>query len=222
MKKDYESRLKEQDIIIKKQARTIDNLHQQLEWLKRKFRGKSTERHIRENDGQLSFDFGELKLSPEEEAAYKKAEAQAQAFREQRKQDAERRQAKNKPARKPLPEHLRREVVELYPIGYDPEERELLPESFDEVTEVLCKKPAEYYVKRYVRHKAVRRDQVDRPLEVAPVPLLPIAKSYASASLLADLMVGKYVDHMPFYRQVEKLKREGISLPPPSAPTRIP
>ena len=84
------------------------------------------------------------------------------------------------------------------------------------MTEVLCKKPAEYYVKRYVRHKAVRRDPVDRPLEVAPVPLLPIAKSYASASLLADLMVGKYVDHMPFYRQIEKLKRNGISLPPPT------
>ena len=39
---------------------------------------------------------------------------------------------------------------------------------------------------------------------------------YASASLLADLMVGKYVDHMPFYRQIEKLKRDGISLPPPT------
>ena len=152
MKKDLESKIKEQDAIIKKQEQTIDKLNQQMEWLKRKFWGKSTERYIQENDGQLSFDFGELKLSPEEEAAYKKAEAEAQAFCEQRKQDAEKRQAKNNPARKPLPEHLRREVVELYPIGYNPEEWELLPESFDEVTEVLCKKPAEYYVKRYVRH----------------------------------------------------------------------
>ena len=216
MKRDYESKIKEQEAIIKKKDQTIDKLNQEMAWLRRKFWGKSTERHVQENDGQLSFDFGELKLTPEEEAAYKKAEAEAQAFREQRRKDAEKRQAKNKPARKPLPEHLRREVVELYPIGYNPEEWELLPESFDEVTEVLCKKPAEYYVKRYVRHKAVRRDQVDRPLEIAPVPLLPIAKSYASASLLADLMVGKYVDHMPFYRQIEKLKRDGISLPPPT------
>lgn len=216
MKKDYESRLKEKDIIIRKQERTIDNLNQQMEWLKRKFWGKSTERHIQENDGQLSFDFGDLKLSPEEEAAYLKAEAEAQSFREQRREEAEKRQARNKPARKPLPEHLRREVVEIFPIGYNDKEWELLPESFDEVTEVLCKKPAEYYVKRYVRRKAVRKGEIDRPLEVAPVPQLPIAKSYASASLLADLMVGKYVDHLPFYRQIEKLKRDGISLPPPT------
>lgn len=216
MRKDYESRLKEKDIIIKKQERAIDKLNQEMEWLKRKYWGKSTERHVQENDGQLSFDFGELKLSPEEEAAYLKAEAEAEAFRERRRKDAEKRQTKNKPARKPLSDTLRREVFELFPDGYNPEEWELLPESFDEVTEVLCKKPAEYYVKRYVRHKAVRKDRIDRPIEVAPVPLLPIAKSYASASLLADLMVGKYVDHMPFYRQIEKLKREGISLPPPT------
>ena len=216
MKRDYESRLKEQAVIIKKQERTIDKLHQEMEWLKRKFWGKSTERHVQENDGQLSFDFGELTLSPDEEAACLKAEAEARSFREQRQKDAQKRQAKDKPIRKPLPENLRREVVEMFPVGYNEQEWELLPESFDEVTEVLCRKPAEYYVKRYVRHKAVRKGQADRPIETAPVPPLPIAKSYASPSLLADLMVGKYVDHMPFYRQIEKLKRDGISLPPPT------
>lgn len=216
MRKEYEAKLQEKDSVIKEQDKTINKLNQELAWLRRKFWGKSSERHIEENDGQLSFDFGELKLSPEEEAAYKKAEAEAQAYQERRKADADKRHAKNKPARKPLPENLRREVVEILPVGYNPEEWELLPESFDEVTEVLAKKPAEYYVIRYVRKKAVRKGQVDRPLEVAPVPLLPIAKSYACSSLLADLIVGKYVDHMPFYRQIEKMKREGISLPPPT------
>ena len=118
--------------------------------------------------------------------------------------------------RKPLPEHLRREVVEIFPTGYNPEEWELLPETFDEVSEVLSRRPAEYYVVRYVRNKAVRKNLVDCPIEAAPVPQLPIARSYASAELLADLMVGKYADHMPFYRQIEKLKRDGISLPPPT------
>ena len=216
MKKDYESKLKEQEAIIKKKDQTIDKLNQEMAWLRRKVWGQSSERHAGDDPAQLSFKFDELKLSPEEEVAYKKAEAEALAYRERRKKDAEKRQAKNKPARKPLPENLRREIVETYPIGYNEEDWELLPASFDEVTEVLAKKPAEYYVIRYVRHKAVRKNQIDRPLEVAPVPLLPIAKSYASSSLLADLMVGKYVDHMPFYRQIEKMKRDGISLPPPT------
>lgn len=216
MKKDLESKIKEQDAIIKKQEQTIDKLNQEMEWLRRKVWGQSSESHKAEDPNQLTFDFGELKLSPEEETACKKAEAEAQAFRERRKQDAEKRQAKNKPTRKPLPEHLRREEVVILPPGYNPEEWELLPESFDEVTEVLAKKPAEYYVIRYIRRKAVRKNLIDRPIEVAPAPQIPIARSYASPSLLADLMVGKYVDHMPFYRQIEKLKREGISLPPPT------
>ena len=216
MKKELESKLKEQEAIIKKKDQTIDKLNQEMAWLRRKVWGQSSERHAGDDPAQLSFKFDELKLSPAEEAAYKKAEAEALAYRERRKKDAEKRQAKNKPARKPLPENLRREIVETYPIGYNEEDWELLPASFDEVTEVLAKKPAEYYVIRYVRHKAIRKNQIDRPLEVAPVPLLPIAKSYASSSLLADLMVGKYVDHMPFYRQIEKMKRDGISLPPPT------
>ena len=216
MKNELESKIKEQEAIIKKKDQTIDKLNQEMAWLRRKVWGQSSERHAVDDPAQLSFRFDELKLSPEEEAAYKKAEAEAMAYRERRKKDAEKRQAKNKPARKSLPENLRREIVESYPIGYNEEEWELLPASFDEVTEVLAKKPAEYFVIRYVRHKAVRKNQIDRPLEVAPVPLLPIAKSYASSSLLADLMVGKYVDHMPFYRQIEKMKRDGINLPPPT------
>ncbi|WP_434738738.1 IS66 family transposase, partial [Phocaeicola barnesiae] len=46
----------------------------------------------------------------------------------------------------------------------------------------------------------------------APVKNEPIPKSYASASLLTELMVGKYVDHLPFYRQIQMFKRIGISL----------
>lgn len=48
------------------------------------------------------------------------------------------------------------------------------------------------------------------------MPVLPIAKSYASSSLLADLTVGKYVDHLPLNRQIEMFKRVGVYLPPPT------
>lgn len=137
MKKDLESRIKEQDIIIKKKDKTIDQLNQRIAWLNRKFWGQSTERHASEDPAQLSFKFAELKLTPEEEAAYKKAEAEAEAFRQQRKAASDKRQEKNRPTRKPLPENLRREVVHLYPVGYNEEEWELLPESFDEISEVL-------------------------------------------------------------------------------------
>ena len=112
MKKDLESRIKEQDIIIKKKDRTIDQLNQRIAWLNRKFWGQSTERHASEDPAQLSFKFAELKLTPEEEAAYKKAEAEAEAFRQQRKAASDKRQEKNRPTRKPLPENLR-EIASL-------------------------------------------------------------------------------------------------------------
>ena len=107
MKKDLESRIKEQDIIIKKKDKTIDQLNQRIAWLNRKFWGQSTERHASEDPAQLSFKFAKLKLTPEEEAAYKKAEAEAEAFRQQRKAASDKRQEKNRPTRKPLPENLR-------------------------------------------------------------------------------------------------------------------
>ena len=43
---------------------------------------------------------------------------------------------------------------------------------------------------------------------------MPIAKSYASSSLLAEMMINKYVDHLPFHRQLERFRRVGVHLPP--------
>ena len=44
----------------------------------------------------------------------------------------------------------------------------------------------------------------------------PIARSYAGASLLAELMINKYVNHLPFYRQIQMMKQMGANMPPPA------
>lgn len=43
--------------------------------------------------------------------------------------------------------------------------------------------------------------------------MLPIPKSYAGATVLADMIIDKYVNHLPFYRQLQMFKQQGISLP---------
>ncbi len=48
----------------------------------------------------------------------------------------------------------------------------------------------------------------------APMPLLPIPKSYAGATLLADIIIDKYVNHLPFYRQIQMFRQQGISIAP--------
>ena len=209
------SQIAQKDEIIAKQQKTIDSLNAKLLWLQRKVWGQSSEkRSFHNNDGQLVIDFGQLNVSAEEEAAYTKAQQELTAYHQQRKAAAEKRKTANKPSRNHIPDNIRRERVDIYPKGYNEQEWDLMPESFNEPKVVLCRKPAEYYAIEYVMHKAVRKDDIERTIKASPVPQMPIAKSYAGASVLANLMVGKYVDSLPFYRQIEIMKRQGMNIPP--------
>lgn len=210
-----EAQLQEKDHIIKEQKKVIDKLNLNLAWLKRKMWGRSSEQYqSTEDPAQLTFNFGELHLTPEEEAAYKLAREEADAYHKRRLEASKKRKSNNKPSRNPLPENLRREIVEVFPEGYNPEEWEILPQQFDEIKEVLERKPAEYYVTRYILHKAIRKNDMERSIQGSVVPVQPIAKSYAGASTLAHLIMSKYSDCAPFYRQVVMMKRLGVSIPP--------
>lgn len=212
--KSITQQLAAKDKIIEQQKKTIDGLNARLAWLQRKVWGQSSEKHSKFDSAQLKIDFGELNVSPEEEAAYKKAQEELNAYHQQRKAAAEKRKEGNKPSRNPIPENIRRERIYIYPEGYNEQEWDLMPESFNETKLVLHRKPAEYYAIEYVMLKAVRKDDEIRTIKSAPVPQTPIAKSYAGSSVLANLMVGKYVDCLPFYRQIEMMKRQGMNIPP--------
>lgn len=61
-----------------------------------------------------------------------------------------------------------------------------------EITEALEHNLEEFFVHRIIRHNYLLRDkssQVESTIVTAALPLLPLAKSYAGASLLAELMV---------------------------------
>jgi len=85
-----------------------------------------------------------------------------------------------------------------------------------EITEVLEYEPGKCYVRKIIRHKYVlknKKDETDAPIVIAPIPTLPLARSYAGATLLSELMINKYVDHLPFYRQIQRFERDGLTLP---------
>ncbi|QGY46940.1 transposase [Maribellus comscasis] len=48
---------------------------------------------------------------------------------------------------------------------------------------------------------------------IAPLPDFPIEKGIAGPGLLAQVMVDKYVDHLPVYRQVQRFARENVRIP---------
>ncbi|PKL24379.1 MAG: IS66 family transposase [Spirochaetae bacterium HGW-Spirochaetae-2] len=199
----YQQQIEEKDSLIYK-------LQQQIEMLNRKIWGKSSERYIKEDPAQRRLDFEGLDLLPEEKELADNAKQEIEGHKTVRVQVKE----KARPVRKPIPENLPREESHIYPVNVDLENSaELEPE----VTELLEREPARWYVRRIIRHKYVLKAQLpgsENRIVTAPMPAIPIAKSYAGASVLADLIIDKYVNHLPFYRQIQMFKQQGISIAP--------
>lgn len=116
------------------------------------------------------------------------------------------------PGRAPLPTHLRREEIHLYPDDLDcPCCGSGMKPAGEEISEELGVVPASFFVRRHIRHKyacRVCQDAVVRP----PLPPAAIDKSMAGSDVLAAIIVSKYADHLPLYRQQQIYRREGIEL----------
>jgi transposase len=116
-----------------------------------------------------------------------------------------------KPARRPLPEHLPRKIQVHEPKQSKcPECGRELRKLGEDVSEVLEYFPARFHVIRHVRPKlsCVGCDHIAQ----APAPSRPIERGLAGPGLLAHVLVSKYADHQPLYRQSEIYEREGVEL----------
>ncbi len=83
----------------------------------------------------------------------------------------------------------------------------------EEVTEQLDYQPAQFLRRRLIRRKYVRRDEPHQPPVIAPLNTLQ-ERSIAAPGLLAQIIVAKYCDHLPLYRQEQICAtRHGISIP---------
>jgi len=116
----------------------------------------------------------------------------------------------NHPGRNPLPAHLRREEIVLTPV----EDVTGLKPVGQEITEMLEYKEGELFVKKYIRPEYIKTasDGTQAKRIIAPLPNIPIAKSYVGASLLAHLMASKYVDHTPIFRKLQMLSRQKVTI----------
>ena len=103
--------------------------------------------------------------------------------------------------RHPLPAHLPRKDVVIEP-EQDVSELKKIGE---EITEELEYEPGKLYVKRYIRPKYALPN--DDGVIIANLPRRPIEKGIAGAGLLSYVLVAKYVDHIPLYRQRQQFNR---------------
>lgn len=205
---EYEAKLKQQESIIKQ-------LTDQLAWYRSKLWKPQSEKFIPQDPNQRTIDFEGLDILPEEEASIKEAEKELISYERSKPE-----KPKKQPVRLPLPDFLRREEEIIEPEGLD----ENWVRIGHEVTEILEHKPGELYVRRIVRpkyaFKKVKQCELEennpeplQAIKTASLPLLPLPRSNAGPSLLAELLLGKYMYHLPFHRQVSMFKLTGMHIP---------
>ena len=117
---------------------------------------------------------------------------------------------KRKPKRKPLPEHLERNEQVLTPGDDCSKCGGSLKTLGEDITEEL-----EYVPGRFIVNKIIRPRMACSCCEAivqAPLPSRPIERGRPGPGLLAHVLVSKYADHLPLYRQSQIYGREGIDL----------
>jgi len=114
----------------------------------------------------------------------------------------------NHNGRLPLPDHLPVEEIEIYPEG-DLSQMVCIG---TQVTEELELEPARFYIKRYIRYKYAPTGQTSGGVHIGELPDRVIDKGIPGPKLLATVLVDKYVDHLPLYRQRQRFLRENIPI----------
>jgi len=194
--------LRAAETAVQFKALEIEKLKLQIAKLRRMQFGRSSERISRQIE-QLELRLEELETGEAEDTA--KADAgEAPATKPERA----------RPKRKPLPDHLPREEVVHQPADDGactcPACGGGMAKLGEDVTEVLDYVPGHFQVIRHVRPKYACRacDAITQ----APAPAMPTPRGRATPATLAHLLVGKYCDHLPLYRQSGIFAREGLEL----------
>lgn len=183
-----------ENLSLKDQLKSLKN---QLALLKAKRFCKSSEKL----DKQIS-DL-ELKIEEEEENNCNKIIKNNLEDFKSDKNDKE----KNKPKRNPLPDHLPREEKILNPDPICPEcGSNNLRKISDDISETLDYVPASFKVIRTIRPRCACK-KCDNIVQ-ADILQRAIAKGKAESGLLAHILVQKYCNHLPYYRQSEIYQRD--------------
>ena len=190
----------------------VSSLKSMMEWYRKKLFGKMSEKNLPLDPSALEPTLFDEQLSEEEQAAL---DAEVKSMEEQNAKVIEVK-AHKREVRKPVYSNLPVIVTDIYPEGMkdNPDYVEIGVENTDRI----AIRPAQMYIERIARHKFVLKSslQVENPdrqaFEIAPLPEMIIPKGMASESLLADILINKYIYHLPFYRQIQKYKELGVVL----------
>jgi len=184
--KKYTDALKSQNELLLEHKNTLQELAQ----LKRLVFGQRRERFVENLDPQ------QLTLFEDSNAA------EGYAWVPKQHIEYDRKLPKKHPGRTALPDHLPVEEIIIEP----DEDITGMKRIGEEITETLEYTPASLVKKITIRPKYAKQD--GEGVVIGKLPSRPIPKAIAEASLIAYILVSKFIDHLPFYRQIQRFKRE--------------
>jgi hypothetical protein len=171
---------------------TIQSLEHELQQLKKMIFGSKHERFVPsvQNPLQLSLDIraeaiAQCSIIDAKKIEYTKVTTEVTVKKEH-------------PGRYKLPEHLERREQIIIPA----EDTTGLKKIGDEITEELEYEPGKLFVNKIIRPKYAKAE--GEGVIIAPMIERPLPKAIAGAGLLAQIVIDKYVDHLPLYRQAER------------------
>ena len=184
----------------------IKELTAQIAWLNRQLFGRKSEKLP-----IIDPNYPDLFAGMLPENAQQIADAHDEAVEKIVKTKEERRQEKkNRIMMEDLP------VLEQVILTPDNLDTDLYKKIGQEVTRIVEHKPGQLYIKEIIREKWGLKDNTATAPKgmsgvlIAPMPLLPIYKGIAGASLLAEILLQKYEYHMPYYRQIKQYSHLGM------------
>ena len=199
LSKQNASQLEENDRLreeIRRLEAKVESQSKQLEEVLRLLFGSRSERYVVEPDPQQYTLFEEA----ETEVPLPEPETNGQ----QRK----RRKPRGRMILDDLPDHLPRETKVIEP----DEDCTGLVCIGVETTQILERVPSKVIVVEILRPKYVDPNNVDRGVIIGKLPPRVVDKGMAGPGMLADVLVSKYSDHLPLYRQQQRFRREGIEI----------
>ena len=175
-----------------RQSQEIKLLKEKIDLLLRRLFGSKSEKL---DAAQLELLLKDLELG-KAAASAEKAEAtpNVEALKPVARASAKKQRRERWP--KDLP--VEQEVIEPTEVRDNPEAFRCIGE---ELTEMLDFQPAKFFRRQIIRRKFVRRDEAELAPVIAPLPESLQQRCIAAPGLLAQVIVSKYCDHLPLYRQ---------------------
>ena len=191
-----------QESTLKQKEETILTQKQWIEQMQRMLFGSKSERFVKVpvDPKQLHLSFEEL---DEKNNNQKEPDQTVESLTKEKVAKSSNHKGRNK-----LPKTLKEEEIIIEPA----QDIEGLKKIGEERTEILEYLPATFFKLVIVRPKYEKPNQ-DGVL-IADMPSRPIAKCMAGNMLLSSILINKYVDHLPLYRQRQIFKRSEIEIAP--------